>query len=141
MKLYFAMIDEVGTTRTSVSTGTPINQLRQIFVSLPTGEFDLNSIKIAERIEEVDHLFNTIFAGLEDPVAVIDRLSQLLTHQGRDEEIAEQLAEGLMIHNLVEDGPDLVEFLMDLRSIFAGESYDLSAMNDCQTTLIVRIEM
>lgn len=141
MKLYFAIIDEVGNTRTSVSTGTAMDLLRQVFVSLPTGEFDLSSLKIAERVEEVDHIFATIFTGLEDPVAVIDRLAQFLTAKDRNEEIAEQLAEELLIFNLVDDGPDLSQFLMGLRNIFAGQSYDLSAMNESQTTLIVRIEM
>lgn len=140
MKLYFAVIDEVGNTHTSVSTGTPIDLLRQLFVSLPTGEFDLSSLKIAERVEEVDHLFNSCFNDLE-PVKVIDAITAILTHKPVDEDMAESLAETLMIHNLVDDGPDLVEFLMALRNIFAGESYDLSVMNESQTTLIVRIEM
>lgn len=141
MKLYFAIIDEVGNTHTSVSTGTPMDLLRQVFVSLPTGEFDLSSLKIAERVEEVDHIFATVFAGLEDPVAVIDRLGVIMTAKDRNEEVAELLAEGLLIFNLVDDSPDLTQFVMDLRNIFAGTSYDLSAMNENQTTLIVRIEM
>jgi len=141
MKLYFAIVDEVGNTHTSVSTGPAIDLLRQVFVSLPTGEFDLSTLKIAERVEEVDHIFSTVFAGLEDPVAILDRLGVLLTAKGHDEEIAEQLAEGLLIFNLVDDGPDLPQFIMDLRNIFAGAAYDLSVMNESQTTLIVRIEM
>lgn len=141
MKLYFAVVDEFGNTHTSVSDGTPMDLLRQVFVSLPTGEFDLSSPRIAERVEEVNHIFTTLFTGLEDPVAVIDRLSQFLTRQGRDEEIAEEIAETLSIWHICDDGPDLTQFLMDLRNIFAGEAYDLSAMTEVQTSLIVRIEM
>lgn len=142
MKLYFATIDEFGNVHSSVSTGTPMDLLKQVFVSLPTGEFDLSNRKIADRVEEVDQLFAETFNGLETPVEVINMIAKVLTYNPVDEEVAETLAEMLLIDKLVEDGPELVDFLDDLRNIFNGTEYDLNATNDMQTSvLIVRIEM
>ena len=141
MKLYFAAIDGIGNVATSVSEGTAMELLKQVFVSLPTGEFDLAKATVADRVEEIDTLFATTFAGLETPKDVIDFISKTITHKNRDDALAEHLAEELMIHSLVDDGPDLVDFLSDLREIFEGTSYDMASMTEEQTTLIARIEM
>lgn len=141
MKLYFAVIDEVGNTHSSVSTGTAMELLKQVFISLPTAEFDLSNPRIKDRVEEIDELFRVAFEGLETPIQVIDAISEVLTHKPVDMQAAEPLAETLMIFELADDGPDLAQFLQDLRNIFKGEVYDLSAMTESQTSLIVRIEM
>jgi len=141
MKLYFAIIDENANVTTSVSTGEPMDLLKQVFVSCPTGEFNLHSLKIAERVEEIDHIWNTVFDGMTEPHQVIDAISRHITAKDADQEIAEELAEALLIFNLTDGNHHLVDFLSDLRGIFGGIEYELSAYTESQTTLIVRIEM
>ena len=140
MKLYFAVIDGGANLHTSVSTGEPMELLKQVFISLPTGEFDLSKLKIAERVEEIDHIFATVFDGLTDPIAVIDEISRHITAKDADQEIAEELAEGLMIYEITDDR-HLVDFLSDLRGIFGGVEYELSAFSEETSSIIVRIEM
>lgn len=140
MKLYFAVIDENANLHTSVSTGEPMQLLKQVFISLPTGEFDLSKLKIAERVEEIDHIFATVFDGLTDPIAVIDAISRHITLKDADQEIAEELAEALMIFEITE-ARHLSDFLSDLRGIFGGIEYELSAFTEETSSIIVRIEM
>lgn len=140
MKLYFAVIDENANLHTSVSTGEPMQLLKQVFISLPTGEFDLSKLKIAERVEEIDHIFATVFDGLTDPIAVIDAISRHITLKDADQEIAEELAEALMIFEISE-ARHLSDFLSDLRGIFGGIEYELSAFTEETSSIIVRIEM
>lgn len=140
MKLYFAVIDENANLHTSVSTGEPMQLLKQVFISLPTGEFDLSKLKIAERVEEIDHIFATVFDGLTDPIAVIDAISRHITSKDADQEIAEELAEALMIFEITE-ARHLSDFLSDLRGIFGGIEYELSAFTEETSSIIVRIEM
>lgn len=140
MKLYFAAIDENANLHTSVSTGEPMQLLKQVFISLPTGEFDLSKLKIAERVEEIDHIFATVFDGLTDPIAVIDAISRHITLKDADQEIAEELAEALMIFEITE-ARHLSDFLSDLRGIFGGIEYELSAFTEETSSIIVRIEM
>ena len=141
MKLYFGIIDENANLISSVSEGEPMDLLKQVFISCPTGEFDLSKLKIAERVEEIDHLFATVFEGMTEPHQVIDAISRHITAKDADQEIAEELAETLMIFNLTNGDHHLVDFLSDLRGIFGGIEYDLSAYTEEQTTIIVRIEM
>lgn len=141
MKLYFAIVDEHADLITHVAANEPMDLLRQVFVSLPTGEFELGKRKITERVEEINHIFNTVFAGLTTPIEVIDYISRTVTAKGRDEEVAEQLAEALLLYGLADDGPNLVDFLSDLREIFAGTSYEMSSAIEDLTFIIVRIEM
>lgn len=140
MKLYFAVIDENANLHTSVATGEPMDLLKQVFISLPTAEFDLSKLKIAERVEEIDHIFSTVFDGLTTPVQVIDAISRHIMSKDADQEIAEELAEGLMLFEISETR-HLSDFLGDLRGIFGGIEYELSAFTEETSSIIVRIEM
>lgn len=139
MKLYFGIIDPAGNLYTSVSQAQPMDLLKQIFISLPTGEFVLTSPKIADRVEEINELWKSAFEGMTTPIEVIDELSRVLTVE--DDLDAQDLADGLMIFELVNQDSDLVDFLMGLRDIFSGTEYDVHSLTEAQTTIIVRIEM
>ena len=141
MKLYFGIIDENANLHSSVSTGEPMDLLKQVFISCPTGEFELSKSTITGRVEEVNRIFNTVFEGMTEPKQVIDAISRFITAKDADQEIAQDLAEGLMIFSLTNGDHHLVDFLSDLRGIFGGTEYELSAYTEDTTTIIVRIEM
>lgn len=141
MKLYMAFIDGNGNLHDSVSAATPLELLKQVFISLPTGEFNLSEPKIADRVVEVNAMFDTVFIGLTDPMLIIDKISHVMTRVDRDEDAVDHMARGLMIFELSEDGEWLVNFLSSLRGIFKGDEYTLNSMSDNGTYILVRIEM
>lgn len=144
MKLYFAVLtDQLYTA--PIATGTPLELLKRVFISCPTGEFDLSKSVIADRVAEIEELFNTTFAGMTEPSEVLDEISRIVLSKRRDEsaeheEEAEALEEALMLFNL-SDVQWMSDFFLDLRGIFNGTEYELSSEAEEQTTLIVRIEM
>lgn len=144
MKLYFAVLtDQLYTA--PIATGTPMELLKQVFISCPTGEFDLSKPVIADRVAEIEELFNTTFAGMTEPVEVIAAISHIVLSTRRDEspeyeEEATDLEEILMLSSLSDD-QWMSDFFLDLRGIFWGTEYELSSETEAQTTLIVRIEM
>lgn len=141
MKLYMATIDGNGNLYDSVSTAEPMQLLKQVFISLHSAEFNLNNPKIADRVKEVDDLWERKFSGIPTPMEVIDYISRVLTSKDRDEEAAEELAEELAIFEISEDGEWLVNFLSSLRGIFKGDEYTLNSMSENGTYILVRIEM
>lgn len=144
MKLYFAVLADYKLI-TSVSTGTPMELLKQVFISCPTGEFELSNHKIIDRAVAITELFNTTFARMTEPVEVINAISHIVMSKRRDEspeyeQEATDLEELLMLSNLSDD-QWMSDFLSDLRGIFWGTEYEISSVTEQQTTLIVRIEL
>lgn len=144
MKLYFAVLAD-NKLITSVSDGTPMDLLKQLFISCPAGEFNLSKPVIADRVAEINELFNTTFAGMTEPVEVIAAISHIVMSKRRDESLeyeqeATDLEELLMLPNLSDD-QWMSDFFGDLRGLFWGTEYEVSSETEQQTTLIVRIEL
>lgn len=140
MKLYMATIDEAGNIFDGVCTADPMQLLKQVFISLHSGEFNLSSPKIARRVKEVDGLWEQKFNGIPTPVEVIDYISRVLTYKDHEEE-ADELADELAIFEITEGGVWLVNFLSSLRGIFKGDEYTLNSVSESGTYILVRIEM
>lgn len=137
MKAYMVVIDGVGNSDTSVvKTNTPIEMLKQIFISGNSGMFDLKAQGIERRVFEINQFWidhNLVDLSVNE---VIDQLQSMLGVCEDDE--AEELVLEMMGGGLTDDP---LSFLTTLRKLFNGEVEDLSEMTEEQTFLMAVISL
>lgn len=135
MKAYMAVVDLHGNNHTSVvTTNTPVEMLKQVFISASTGEYDLHNPNLARRIQEVEQFFTDNHLTDSNHNEIIDVLIRTLDSNctAMEEELVYEL-----IGNGVTD--DAKEFLTTLRQLFNGEVEDLSEMTEDQSFLMAMI--
>lgn len=135
MKAYMAVVDLHGNNHTSVcTTNTPIEMLKQVFISASTGEYDLHSPNLARRIQHVEEYWKENHFEDLNHNEVIDVLIRILDSNcsAMEEE---------MVYDLIGNGvtDDAKEFLTNLRKLFNGEIEDLSEMTEDQSFLMAMI--
>lgn len=137
MKAYLAVVDLHGNNHTSVcKTNTPVEMLKQVFISASTGEYDLHNPNLARRIQEVEQFFTDYHLTDSNHNEIIDVLIRILDSNctAMEEEAVYEL-----IGNGVTD--DAKEFLTNLRQLFNGEIEDLSEMTEDQSFLMAMISL
>lgn len=135
MKLYIAVVDQVGNVEASViKTNTPVEMLKHIFVSATSGEFNLGSVAIQRYVTEVRDFWNEHDLHDLDVGETIHRLSTMLGESGDMEEAVLDMMGG----GLTEDPQ---AFLTTLHKLFNGEVEHLQEVTEDQTLLLAMISL